>query len=395
MRLLIVALALVASVACSENPLAELTTPTSVARGSTSTRLSSDVIIPDGPNSCPDGAYPKGLAVNSHGRKALIFWLPEATIEVYEIDIERSTVDAQNYRHEHTFMTTGEGMQGPLFHFGWRLPTREAARFRVRIRTKSACDTFGPWSPFVTFETGQSDSVPGSPPRVDPVEPDPVVIDPITGIPVPPVPPVVPVPPVGSFYALGPNIQAFGMLAGSAITCTASTVTGDVGVSPGSSITGFPGLCSVSGTIRSTASSVAAQADLAAAYAEAVSLPCTPIGANLNGVTLTPGVYCSGALTSNLTGTLTLDGAGDYIIRFPSTLITSSGSNVNLINGATCGGVNYVVGSSATLAGNLTGNVIAFSSITMNPGATTTGRLLARNAAVTITTSTLTNAGCN
>src|SRR4029079_7153114 len=111
----------------------------------------------------------------------------------------------------------------------------------------------------------------------------------------------------------------FGVLAGSAGTNTGPTVvTGNVGVSPGSSITGFPpgSIAPGSGFLHS-ADSVAqqAQSDLTTAYNDAATRVCgTPIaGGVLGGLVLTPGVYCMG--TGDLTGTLTLNGAGVYIFQ--------------------------------------------------------------------------------
>jgi type VI secretion system secreted protein VgrG len=135
-----------------------------------------------------------------------------------------------------------------------------------------------------------------------------------------------------------------------------------------------------------------AQAELVTLYGD-LSQACTTIDASLNGVTLTPGVYCVPAAATNLTTTLTLNGSGSFILRFASTFITSTGSQVLLTGGATCAGVAYQVGSSATLGGTVTGNVVALTSITMT-GATLTGRALARNGAVTLTTTTASNGGC-
>ena len=166
-------------------------------------------------------------------------------------------------------------------------------------------------------------------------------------------------------------------------------------MSPGTAITGFPGSgCALVGNIRSTPDSAAAQADLVSQYGN-LTQACSSIDGNLNGVTLTPGVYCVGANANNLSSTLTLSGSGSFILRFATTFITSAGSSVVLSNGASCGRVAYQVGSSATLGGALSGNVIALTAITMNPGATVTGRLLARNAAVTLTNNVISNAGCN
>ena len=111
----------------------------------------------------------------------------------------------------------------------------------------------------------------------------------------------------------GPPLGAasgFAVLAGSTVTCTrAATVTGDVGVSPGSAITGFNPDCTITGTFHA-ADAIAAQAqnDLTTAYNTLAGLPCgTTITADLGGTTQPAGVYCS-ASSIGVTGTLTLDG---------------------------------------------------------------------------------------
>ena len=193
-------------------------------------------------------------------------------------------------------------------------------------------------------------------------------------------------------FVLGSNLNDYALIAGSAITCTGSTITGDVGVSPGTAFTNTG--CVVAGTVRTTAEAAVAKAELNTAYNN-LTQTCTPIDGNLNGVTLQPGTYCVAAAAVNLNDTLTLSGNGLFLLRFASTFITGSNSRVLLTNGATCGGVAYQVGSSATLAGNLTGNVLAQTAITGNPGSVTNGRLLTQDAAVTLSTSTVTMTGCN
>jgi hypothetical protein len=114
-------------------------------------------------------------------------------------------------------------------------------------------------------------------------------------------------------------------------------------------------------------------------------------GQNLGGMTLTPGAYCFSS-SAGLTGTLTLDGQGNagavWVFQIGSTLVTASGSNVNIINSGQSCGAFWQVGSSATLGtgSTLRGNVLALTSITATTGARSFGALLARTGAVTLDT---------
>jgi hypothetical protein len=191
---------------------------------------------------------------------------------------------------------------------------------------------------------------------------------------------------------------SFAVLAGSTVTNIGpSVVGGDLGVSPGTAITGFPpGI--VNGTIHATdAVAAQAQADLTIAYNSAAGRACNVVltDQDLGGLTLTSGVYCF-STSAQLTGTLTLDAQGDpnavFIFQVGSTLITASGSNVALINGAQACNVFWQVGSSATLGtdSHFVGTILALTSITANTGADVDGRLLARNGAVTLDDNTVT-----
>src|SRR5450759_2308272 len=191
------------------------------------------------------------------------------------------------------------------------------------------------------------------------------------------------------------SAATFAVLGSSTVTCTgASTITGDVGVSPGSAVTGFPAPCTVVGTIHAAdAVALQAQHDAALAYAFLVAQPCNTdlTGQDLGGMTLGPGVYCFNT-SAQLSGILNLTGAGPGIFQIGSTLTTASGSSV-LINGKSgsqgCApGAFWAVGSSATL-GTTTqfqGVIIAVASDTLTTGANVSGGVFALNGAVTLDT---------
>lgn len=193
---------------------------------------------------------------------------------------------------------------------------------------------------------------------------------------------------------------SFAVLAGATVTNTGpSVITGGIGLSPGSAITGFPP-GTVNGAIHA-ADAVAqqAQADVTTAYNDAAGRSTSAtISADLGGQTLVPGVYTGGTL--GLTGTLTLDAQGDpqavFIFQSASTLITASSSNVVMINGGNSCRVFWQVTSSATLGTTsvLVGTVLALTSITATTGAVVYGRLLARNGAVTLDSNSMNRPSC-
>jgi len=174
-----------------------------------------------------------------------------------------------------------------------------------------------------------------------------------------------------------------------------SVVSGSVGVWPALSITGFPPGLVVPGTGAlqpGNATAQQAQTDTTAAYLSLAGRVSAPIAPALGGQTLTPGTYNAGA--ANLTGTLTLDGPGLYVIQATS-LTTASGpaaSSVSLINGATPCDIWWQIGSSAAIGtfSAMQGNILALTSITIGTSASLSGRALARNGTVTMDTNAIT-----
>ena len=196
----------------------------------------------------------------------------------------------------------------------------------------------------------------------------------------------------------------FAVLAGTSVTNTGpSTVFGDLGVDPGSSVTGFPpGIVEPpSTTYAADGVALGAQNDLTTAYTQAAGEgPPTSEPADLTGLTLDPGVYqttSDGALS--LTGTLTLDAQGDtsavFIFQTGSSLTTGTSSTVVLTGGASACNVFWQVGSSAALDGpTFVGTVMALTSITVGSGVTVDGRVLARNGDVTLIDDTISASAC-
>lgn len=190
------------------------------------------------------------------------------------------------------------------------------------------------------------------------------------------------------------------ILAGSAISNSGATiVTGDIGLSPGSSVGGFPpGI--LNGTLHiNNAIANQAKLDLTAAYNDAAGRTATDIvtlSGNIGGLTLTPGLYKSTSSLAISSGDLTLDAKGNpnavFIIQIASSLTTTSGRKVILSGGASSANIFWQVGSSATFGttSSFVGTVLTMQSITFNTGAKLYGRALARTGAVIMAGNTIT-----
>jgi Ice-binding-like len=191
----------------------------------------------------------------------------------------------------------------------------------------------------------------------------------------------------------------FAILAGSSITSTGGTViTGNMGLSPGSSVGGFPpgilnGVQHINDVLVNQA-----KLDLTVAYNDAAGRTSTDmvtLSGNIGGLTLTPGLYKSTSSLAVSSGDVTFDALGNpnaiFIIQIASTLTTTSGRQVILAGGAQAKNIFWQVGTSATFGTTsvFKGTVMAMQSITFNTGATLDGRAYARNGAVVFAGNTI------
>ena len=191
-------------------------------------------------------------------------------------------------------------------------------------------------------------------------------------------------------------LDTFAVLAGSTITnvpSSGTTITGNVGPSPGSAITGFEinTVTSPYDIFQTDAVAAQAQLDLTTAYNILAGQPGTPIAEQLSGQTLVGGVYSFTDTALLTAGPLTLDGGSDprsvFIFNIPSQLTTAAGGSFVFINGANPSNVFFRVGSSAIIGTGTAfqGTILALTSISLLNGATITcGAALARNGQVSL-----------
>jgi hypothetical protein len=199
-----------------------------------------------------------------------------------------------------------------------------------------------------------------------------------------------------SYYESGVPLgstSTFAILAATTATNTgASVITGDIGVSPGTTVTGFPPGTLVGTFHLGDPAAAQAQLDLTTAYNNAAgrTAGAVAVTGNLGGQTLTPGLYKSTSSLEISSGDLTLDAQGDpngvFLFDMASTLITTTGRQVILAGGAQATNIYWQVGSSATLGTSsvFKGNILALASITAASGAGVEGRLLARTGGVSL-----------
>lgn len=197
------------------------------------------------------------------------------------------------------------------------------------------------------------------------------------------------------------SLANFAVLAGSSITNTGiTTITGDLGLSPGSSVGGFPpGI--LNGTLQVN-NPIATQAklDLTAAFNDAAGRTTNDmvtLSGNIGGLTLTPGLYKTTSSLAISSGDVTFDAKGNanavFIIQIASSLTTTSGRKVFLTGGAQAANIYWQVGSSVTFGTTsiFKGTVMAMQSISFATGATLDGKALARIGAVTMADNTIVN----
>ena len=191
----------------------------------------------------------------------------------------------------------------------------------------------------------------------------------------------------------------FAILAGAAVTSTGETnITGDLGLSPGTSVGGFPPGILTGALLINDEIANQAKLDLTIAYNDAAgrtSKDMVTLSGNIGGLTLTPGLYKSTSSLEISSGDVTFDAKGNanavFIIQIASSLTTTPGRKVILTGGALASNIFWQVSSSASFGTTTVfkGTVMALESITFDTGATLEGKALARTGAITMEANTI------
>jgi Ice-binding-like len=187
----------------------------------------------------------------------------------------------------------------------------------------------------------------------------------------------------------------FEVLASSTVTSSGATVVegGNLGLYPGTSVTGFPPGTVVSPATEqiTTPSADQAEIDAMTAYNYFQALPPGTTVSELAGLTFTPGLYtASSTLDLSVGGTVILNGQGNpnaqFIFQVGSGLTINSGASIILENGTLARNVIFVVGSSATIGTSavVNGDIVALASVSLGTGAAMVGRAIALTGAVTL-----------
>lgn len=169
-----------------------------------------------------------------------------------------------------------------------------------------------------------------------------------------------------------------------------SSVAGNVGVGPGASVTGLPAAAVSESIHEGDAAAVQAMSDLANAYNAIANSSCTASlpETNLEGLTLSPGVYCFSSSTS-LSGELTLNSAGNdkavYIFDIPGSLAIANGVKIATTEGDDCD-VFWRVGGTTSVGNDtaLAGSILSSGNILMGAGTNITGSVMTQGGSVTM-----------
>ena len=189
--------------------------------------------------------------------------------------------------------------------------------------------------------------------------------------------------------------RTFSVLGGSVSNTGPTILAGELGVSPGVTIGGFPPGIANGPPHAADAAAAQARSDLQLAWNDAVARPAaTTIGGDLAAMTLVSGVYHAAAAVS-LSTTLRLDAQGDadavFLFQIDGAFDTAAASTVVLVNGAQASHVFWVVTGAVTLGAmsSFRGNILCAAAITIGASGVLEGRALTLAGMVTLSTNTL------